>query len=63
VLIEKPMALQSKHVEELLNLAQSKQVGLYEGLWMTSMPLFQNIVQNVQDKAIGDLKLLESSFS
>lgn len=63
VLIEKPAVLEVAHAEELTALAKSKNLVVMEAWWYRFHPLVESIRQLILSNALGQIKLISSSFS
>lgn len=63
VLVEKPMVLNEKDARECFALASSLNLFLMEAQKMLFLPLITRVKQMVDDGAIGQLRLIETSFS
>ncbi|WP_111976724.1 Gfo/Idh/MocA family protein [Algibacillus agarilyticus] len=62
VLVEKPMTINVKQSEALIELAREKSVFLMEGMWTLFLPIYEQVNQWLSDNKIGDVKLITSSF-
>lgn len=62
VLCEKPFAMNAGQVQDMVNLARSKNVFLMEALWSRFMPGIQKALALVQDGAIGRVRTLTADF-
>jgi predicted dehydrogenase len=63
VLCEKPMALDSAQAREMVERCRQRGVLLMEGFMWRHQPRTENIRKLVRSGAIGDLRLIRSSFS
>ncbi|XP_013197177.2 trans-1,2-dihydrobenzene-1,2-diol dehydrogenase [Amyelois transitella] len=59
VLCEKPMCLNFKQTQSLINLAQKKKVFLMEGVWSRFAPAYVALEKDITDGKLGDVKFLE----
>src|SRR6187402_265920 len=62
VLCEKPMAINSKQVKEMIDLAQKQKVFLMEAFWTKFLPQYQKVVELIQAGEIGTIKMIEADF-
>ncbi|MBC7570656.1 MAG: Gfo/Idh/MocA family oxidoreductase [Spirosoma sp.] len=62
VLGEKPFAMNSQQVREMVDTARAKQVFLMEALWSRFMPVIQRAKQLVDDGAIGTVTGVRADF-
>lgn len=62
VLGEKPFAMNSEQVTEMVELARTKQVFLMEALWSRFMPVIQRAKQLADDGAIGTVTGVRADF-
>lgn len=62
VLCEKPLAMNLEEVEEMIALAQSKNVLLMEALWTAFLPHFNFAIDKVKSHYFGQLLKLEADF-
>lgn len=62
VLGEKPFAMDSAQVKEMVELARSKKVFLMEALWSRFMPVLQKAKQLADDGAIGTITGVRADF-
>lgn len=62
VLCEKPFALNSSQLVEMVALAQSKKVFLMEALWTRFLPTIEKVLQLIESGAIGEPKILKADF-
>ncbi|TVQ45598.1 MAG: gfo/Idh/MocA family oxidoreductase [Saprospirales bacterium] len=62
VLCEKPLAINSTEVEEIIAVAKSEKILLMEALWTAFLPGFQSAVQKLKDGTIGKIISIEASF-
>ena len=62
VLCEKPLTVNAAEARQLIETARANHVFLMEALWTRYLPIYQQIRQWLEAKAIGDLKLLASTF-
>lgn len=62
VLCEKPFVTSKKDAEELISLAQEKQVLLMEAMWTRCIPTFQKAKEWVDKGLIGKPQLVQAAF-
>lgn len=62
VLCEKPMTVTGDDAEMLYALAKEKKVFLMEGMWTRTLPIYKEIRQMLQDKKIGEVKLVKGDY-
>lgn len=62
VLCEKPFAINSRQVEEMINAAKENKVFLMEAMWTYFLPHYQYILDLVKTKKFGTIKSLEADF-
>lgn len=63
VICEKPVTVNAKDAEELLNKAHQYKLFFMEALWTRHLPIYKDVVSNwLNLKLIGDVKLLTSTF-
>ncbi|AWV99662.1 Gfo/Idh/MocA family protein [Arcticibacterium luteifluviistationis] len=62
VLCEKPFAMNEQEVKEMIHLAEEKQTFLMEALWTRFLPSTKKVLEIIDSKALGDIKLLQADF-
>jgi predicted dehydrogenase len=62
VLCEKPFALNSSQLEEMVALARSKKVFLMEALWTRFLPTIEKVINIIDSGAIGEPHLIKADF-
>ncbi|MGY5449977.1 Gfo/Idh/MocA family protein [Agarivorans sp. MS3-6] len=62
VLCEKPLTVTAKQSQQLVDIAQQNNVFLMEALWSRFQPAWQQVRRWLDEKCIGDIKLINSSF-
>lgn len=62
VLIEKPITLDLASAQDLVSLAESKNVFLMEAMWMRTNPVIRRIQELVADGAIGEVTHVGADF-
>jgi predicted dehydrogenase len=62
VLCEKPLTVNAAETRQLIETARANKVFLMEALWTRYLPIYQPIRAWLDAKAIGDLRLLVSTF-
>ncbi len=61
-LCEKPLTVNAAEARELIKLSKEKKVFLMEALWSRYLPIYPVIRKWLDDKAIGEISLMVSSF-
>ena len=62
VICEKPLTVNAMEAEQLIELAEQKQVFLMEALWSRFLPVWQKVKAWLAEGRVGDIKLLDSRF-
>lgn len=62
VLVEKPIALKVEEINNLFDLAKSKNLFLMEGMWSRCIPLFHKIGEIINDNVLGAVISVCSTF-
>ena len=62
VLCEKPFAMDSDEVNEMIAKAKEKNVLLMEALWTHFLPHYQYVLKALEDRIYGDVLKLEADF-
>lgn len=62
VLCEKPIAVNSLQLQEMIHLAQSKNLFLMEALWTDFLPSITKVKQLVKEGLLGDVKYITADF-
>ena len=62
VLCEKPFAMNSKEVKQMVDKAREKKVFLMEAMWSYFFPAMAKVRKLISSGAIGEVKLLQSNF-
>ncbi|MBD0831685.1 Gfo/Idh/MocA family protein [Aestuariibaculum sediminum] len=62
VLCEKPFAMNSNEVEEMIATAKANKTLLMEALWTYFLPHYQYVLNLLQQKTYGDIKTLHADF-
>ena len=62
VLCEKPITVNASEAKSLIDLARSKNLFLMEALWTCYIPIYEVIKKWLDDKIIGEVKLMNSTF-
>lgn len=62
VLCEKPFAINSRQVEEMILAAKENKVFLMEAMWTYFLPHYQYLLDLVKTKKFGTIKSLEADF-
>jgi len=63
VLIEKPMAIKTREVEELIGEASKNNVKIMEGFMYAFHPQFDRIINTIKSNILGDINYAHSMFS
>ncbi len=63
VLCEKPLTVSAAQAKELVDLAQKNQTFLMEAVWTRFLPVWQQVRAWLDEKRIGDVKVMNSSFA
>ena len=63
VLIEKPMAIKTRDVEELIREASKSNVKIMEGFMYAFHPQFDRIINTIKSNILGDINYAHSMFS
>ena len=62
VLCEKPLCMNVKETEELIQLAKAKNVFLMEGIWSRCIPAYKAVRESISAGEIGEVKQVIASF-
>eukprot|EP01102_Stenamoeba_stenopodia_P022158 TRINITY_DN9140_c0_g1_i1.p1 TRINITY_DN9140_c0_g1~~TRINITY_DN9140_c0_g1_i1.p1 ORF type:complete len:357 (+),score=74.68 TRINITY_DN9140_c0_g1_i1:35-1072(+) len=62
VLCEKPMGINTREVELMIECAKKNKVFLMEALWMRFFPLIQKTEEIIRSGAIGDVRVVQANF-
>ncbi len=62
VLCEKPLTVNAAEARQLIEVSRANHVFLMEALWTRHLPIYQQVRLWLEAKAIGNLKLLVSTF-
>lgn len=62
VLCEKPFAMNSKEVKQMVDKAREKNVFLMEAMWTYFFPAMAKVRKLISSGAIGEVRLLQSNF-
>ncbi|CAH1786414.1 unnamed protein product [Owenia fusiformis] len=62
VLCEKPSAINSKQLDEMLTLAKEKKLFFMEGLWSRFFPAYVEMRKQIRAGAIGDVRYTSTQF-
>ncbi|MES2201883.1 MAG: aldo/keto reductase [candidate division FCPU426 bacterium] len=63
ILCEKPLAMNHADAMAVVNAAEENQVFLMEAFMYRCHPQIEKLVQLIRDKAIGDVRLIQATFS
>lgn len=62
VLCEKPFMLNGKQAQELVDLAQKKNVFLMEAMWTRFLPMHKALYEFVQHGGLGEIRMVQANF-
>ena len=62
VLCEKPMSISFQQTQEMISLAQKKNLFLMEAMWTACMPCIQSIKEIISEGTIGSLQYIQADF-
>jgi len=62
VLCEKPLCMNVKETQELIQLARSKNVFLMEGIWSRCIPAYKAVQESIKGGEIGEVKQVVATF-
>ncbi len=62
VLCEKPFAMNSRQVKEMINVAREKKLFLMEALWTKFLPQYNKALQMIKDGVIGEIRSIRADF-
>ena len=62
VLCEKPLALNVKETQEILDLAKERKCFFMEGMWTWFLPVYKKLRQEIESGAIGKVCNIISDF-
>ncbi|CAM1367013.1 Gfo/Idh/MocA family protein [Tenacibaculum xiamenense] len=62
VLCEKPMGMDAKQVELMIQEAQSRKLFLMEGLWTRFIPATEKLLEIINSGKIGDIEFVRADF-
>lgn len=62
VLCEKPLCLNFKQAESLINLAKKKKLFLMEAVWSRFSPAYKALEKEIASGKLGDIQFVEVSF-
>ncbi|GAA4300975.1 Gfo/Idh/MocA family protein [Aestuariibaculum suncheonense] len=62
VLCEKPFAMNSSEVENMIAIAKANNTLLMEALWTYFLPHYRYVLQLIKDKTYGEVKSLKADF-
>ena len=62
VLCEKPFAMNSNEVDEMITVAKENKVLLMEALWTFFLPHYKYLLDTVKNQSLGKLEKLEADF-
>ena len=62
VLCEKPFAMNSREVDEMIEAARVNDRFLMEAIWTQFLPYMRKLQQIIKEGVLGDIKMIESDF-
>ena len=62
VLCEKPMAINSKQVAEMVAVSRKNNTFFMEAIWTRFIPVFEKVMELVEQGAIGDINTIRADF-
>ncbi len=62
VLCEKPFAMNANEAEHMIRTAKDLNLFLMEAMWVRFLPLYRKVKSWLDEKTIGDIRLVESNF-
>ncbi len=62
VLCEKPAAINSQQLQEMIGMAEKKQIFFMEALWTRFIPAMLKVLEIVADGSMGQVENVEASF-
>lgn len=62
VICEKPLTINAKQTEQLIELARTKKRFLMEAIWSRCFPVYDRLKNIVDSDTIGDIKYIEVTF-
>lgn len=62
VLCEKPMSINASEAERIFTIAKEQNTFFMEAVWTRFMPVYQQVLDWVNDGLIGDVKMVQASF-
>jgi len=62
VLCEKPLTVNARQAEMLIELSKEKNVFLMEALWTRYLPIYQTLRRMLDQGVIGDIRAMQSTF-
>ena len=62
LLVEKPLGMNLKQVNEMIDLAKKKNLFLMEAVWSRFLPSYQFVQKQIKDGVIGDVKHVAVNF-
>ncbi len=62
VLCEKPFAMNSQQVREMITLARGEKIFLMEALWTKFLPQFNKVKQMINNGLVGEIKSIRADF-
>ncbi|HWB27184.1 MAG TPA: Gfo/Idh/MocA family oxidoreductase [Chitinophagaceae bacterium] len=62
VLCEKPFAMNSRQVKEMINVARAKRVFLMEALWTKFLPQYNKVLEMLKEGIVGDIRSIRADF-
>ena len=62
VLCEKPLAVNQREVERMINAAEESKIFLMEAMWTRHLPIYEKVADHIKKGRIGEPKLVEASL-
>ncbi|KAJ8247941.1 hypothetical protein GJAV_G00252340 [Gymnothorax javanicus] len=63
VLCEKPFAMNSREVKQLITSARDNNVFLMEAIWSRCFPVYQEVRRLLAEGAVGEVKIVKANFA
>ena len=62
ILCEKPLAVNHREVEKMLNAAKESNTFLMEAMWTRHLPIYEEVIGSIRKGLIGEPKLVDASL-
>ena len=62
VLCEKPFALDADETKKMIDVANENSTFIMDAFWVRFLPIYKDVLQMVENKTLGDLKMMRSDF-